>query len=65
MNQKELLESQKECASMLGISLKDYLNLCKNTKIKKIKEKRRKYDNSILYELGLTEKDLLKRTRII
>ena len=33
MNQKELIESNKECAQMLGLSLKDYKRVCKTVKV--------------------------------
>ena len=33
MTEKEFIESQKECASMLGMSLSDYEEYCKNLKV--------------------------------
>lgn len=33
MTEKQFIESQKECASMLGMSLSEYLDYCKNIKI--------------------------------
>lgn len=33
MNKKDFLESQKECAKMLGMTLKQYEEYLKNTKI--------------------------------
>ncbi len=47
MSEKEFIESQKECASMLGMSLDEYQEYCKNTKVNAIeKQSKRKYDNS-------------------
>lgn len=33
MSEKQFLESQKECANMLGMSLDEYLDYCKNVKV--------------------------------
>ncbi len=33
MSEKEFIESQKECASMLGMSLNEYEEYCKNLKV--------------------------------
>lgn len=33
MTENQFIESQKECASMLGMSLGEYLDYCKNIKI--------------------------------
>lgn len=33
MNKKEFDASQEECAKMLGMTLDEYLNYCKNVKI--------------------------------
>ena len=65
MSEKEFIESQKECASMLGMNLSEYEEYCKNIKIpaKTLNEdskNKRKYDNDILNFLGLTPKDLKK-----
>ena len=64
MNKKEYMESQNDCAKLLGLSLAEY-----NKSLKKIKcstfrkssseEKRVK---KILNQLGLTKKDLKKKT---
>lgn len=63
MSEKQFIESQKECASMLGMSLSEYEEYCKNLKVPKqtINEEKNEqieYDNSILNFLGLTPKDL-------
>lgn len=65
MDKKQFIESQKDCASMLGMSLKEYEKTCANLKIpssKKIKSKN--YDNSILKHLGLDVSDLKMRKEI-
>ncbi len=65
MSEKEFIESQKDCASMLGMSLNEYEEYCKNTKVNVVKKQsKRKYDNSILSFLGLTEKDLKVNKRL-
>lgn len=33
MDEKQFFESQKECAEMLGMSLKEYQEYCKNLKL--------------------------------
>jgi len=33
MSEKQFIESQKECASMLGMSLSEYEEYCKNLKV--------------------------------
>ena len=62
MTEKQFIESQKECASMIGMSLGEYQKYCENLKIPKqvlnedIEEI--EYDNDILNFLGLTPEDL-------
>lgn len=63
MSEEQFIESQKECASMLGMSLSEYEEYCKNLKVPKQaigeeKNEKIEYDNSILNFLGLTPKDL-------
>ena len=60
MSRKQFIESQKDCADMLGMSLVEYQEYCKNVKVPEIKTIK-KYDNSILSKLGLTSKDLKVR----
>lgn len=33
MNEKQFIESQKECAKMLGMSLSEYQDYCKSIKV--------------------------------
>ena len=63
MNNKKFIESQNDCAKLLGQSISEY-----NKSLKKIK--RSKFEKSssnekkvkqILNQLGITEKDLKKR----
>lgn len=62
MNEKQFIESQKECAAMLGMSLSEYEKYCNNSKITPKDNKNiPKYDNSILKKLGLSIKDLKVR----
>ena len=65
MNNKKFIESQNDCAKLLGQSISEY-----NKSLKKIKRKRSKFEKSssnekkvkqILNQLGITEKDLKKR----
>lgn len=55
MNEIEFHEEEKDCADMLGMSLKEYREDLKKTKIPKQEEKASsyQYDNSILNYLGL------------
>ena len=63
MSEKQFLESQKECASMLGMSLSEYQKYCKNLKVPKQKDDLTKIKegntNDILDFLGIN-KSLLK-----
>ena len=62
-NKKEFLEDEKDCANMLGVSIKEYRNNLKNIKISSKEKKSNNYlfDNSILNYLGLDEECLKKR----
>jgi len=35
VTEKQFIESQKECASLLGLSMKEYLDYCKAIKVSK------------------------------
>lgn len=64
MSEKQFFESQKECASMLGMSLSEYLDYCKNIKItpkKDIENVQEEEGNTekLLKYLGIS-KDMLK-----
>ena len=62
LTEEEFLKEEKECADLIGINLKEYRESLKNIKILPKKENKKvKYNNTILYELGLTEKDLKNR----
>ena len=63
MSEKQFIESQKDCASMLGMSLSEYEEYCKKIKVpkQKLTEEKIEYDNSILEFLGLTPEDLKVR----
>lgn len=65
LDKKQFIEEEKDCASMLGLTLKEYRKRLKNIKVNnfnKRNETNKKYDNSILKSLGLSEKDLKLRT---
>lgn len=65
LSKKQFIEEEKDCAAMLGLTLKEYRQDLKNTKVHNTERKRKKvYDNSILYKLGLSEKDLKKRKAV-
>lgn len=64
MNESQFIESQKECAGMLGMSLNEYLNYCKNIKITPNNEieniqKNNENTKEFLKCLGIS-KDILK-----
>ncbi len=63
LNKRELLTEEKDCADMLGMSIDEYREYVKNTKIptKMRNNQRKKYDNSILSKLGLSTSDLKSR----
>lgn len=64
LNKKKFLEEEKECAEMLGLTLEEYRDSIKKTKIP-AKEKETKYtfDNTILVKMGLDE-SILKKKKI-
>ena len=67
LDKQQFIEEEKDCASMLGLTLKEYRQSLKNIKVhdyNKTNETNKKYDNSILKSLGLSEKDL-KRKRVL
>lgn len=63
IHKNELIKEQKDCANMLGMSLDEYQNSLKNTKVH-VKEKdisKVVYDNSILKSFGIKEEMLKKK----
>ncbi len=63
MNKREYITSQKESAKLLGLSLNEYYDsICHIKENKNFKENHKKQKNEMLKKLGLTEKDLKKRT---
>lgn len=66
MSEKEFIESQKDCASMLGMTLSEYQEFCKdakaNTEIEECGPE--DYDISFLEQLGLSINDLKIRRNI-
>ena len=58
MTKKQFIKSQEECASMLGMSLDEYQNYCKNLKVsneKNVSVKRNGNTKSVLNFLGISE----------
>lgn len=60
-SEEELLKEEKDCADMLGMSLDEYRDYVRQTKVKMQEDNKRDYNDKILEELGLTEKDLKRR----
>ena len=62
MDKKEYIESQKDCAKILGQSFSEYNEGLKNIKCSNFKRlhSNEKKAKIILTQLGLTEKDLKK-----
>lgn len=63
LTKKQLIQEQKDCANMLGMTLKEYQEDIKNTKVP-CKDKNQQaftYDNSILKTLGVDERILKKK----
>lgn len=63
MNEKKYIESQNDCARLLGQSFSEYnksLKEIKRSNFEKSYSKEKKVKN-ILNQLGITEKDLKKR----
>lgn len=58
LNSKEFLKEEKDCATMLGMTLEEYRNYVKNTKVPNKKVVKSKKNDDILFKLGLTSKDL-------
>lgn len=63
LSKRQFIEEEKDCAAMLGLTLKEYRQDLKTTKVRDVerKETKKAYDNSILYKLGLSENDLKRR----
>lgn len=63
ISKKQFIREQKDCADMLGMSLKEYQEYIKNTKIVNKNEENEKvtYDNSFLKSFGVGEEILKKR----
>ena len=57
MNEKEFLKSQKECASMLGMSLKEYNEYLKKIKVNN-NVKKDASDNTFLKFINIKESQL-------
>ncbi len=59
LTSREFLKEEKECAAMLGMTLEEYRNYVKDTKVpnKKVNSSKKGKDD-ILAKLGLTKKDL-------
>lgn len=63
MNTKKFVESQKDCAKMLGQSMSTYEKNLKKIKISKFQNTPSSEEKTanILNQLGLNDKDLKKR----
>lgn len=62
LKKEQFLKEKKEFAEMLGMSLEEYENYCKQNKINtKLDIEKVQHDNSVLEKLGLSNKDLLTR----
>ena len=64
LNRRQFIEEEKDCASMLGLTLEEYRKSLKNIKVHNYNKKNntnKKYNNSILKSFGLSEKDLKHR----
>ena len=57
MNEKEFLKSQKECASMLGMSLKEYNEYLKKIKVNN-NVKKDTSDNTFLKFINIKDSQL-------
>lgn len=65
LSKKQFIEEEKDCAAMLGLTLKEYRQDLKSTKVHNTESNEKTiYNNSILYKLGLSEKDLKKRKTV-
>lgn len=64
MSKRQVISSERDCAAMLGINLHDYQEKTKKILVKKQKNNPKKYDDSILSKLGLTQYDLKKKRAI-
>ena len=63
ISKDEFLKEEKDCADMLGVSIEEYRNGLKETKLPKGEKQSDNYsfDNSLLSYLGLDEECLKKR----
>lgn len=66
MNKQQFIKEEKDCTSLMGLTLKEYRQSLKNVKANNNivnDTKKRKYHNSILDRLGLSKKDLKHREK--
>lgn len=62
MNKKQVAESQKECANMLGMALKEYKKYLKNVKVNENEKSQQDHvDYDILKFLGIKRSQLKTR----
>lgn len=65
MNKKQFINSEKECAEMLGITLNTYQENIKKIKVRKPETKKIQFDNTILDKLGLSINDLKIKENVL
>lgn len=61
MDKKQLVESQKECASMLGMNLAEYEEYRKNVKVNEQIKSQQTHRKDFLNLFGIKESDLKLR----
>lgn len=59
MDKKQLVESQKECASMLGMTLNEYKKYLKKVKVNE--KSQQTHENDFLKTFGIKKSDLKLR----
>lgn len=61
INKKQLVESEKECASMLGMTLTEYRDYLKNVKVNEKRKSQQAQNQDFLNVFGIKKSDLKLR----
>ena len=64
MDKKQLVESQKECASMLGMTLNEYKKYLKNAKVNEKSQSQQAHQNDFLKIFGIETRNLKLRKEV-
>lgn len=64
LSKKQFIDEEKECSKMMGMSLKEYRNYCKNVKICPTNDSKTKTVPSFLQKIGIEQSKLKLRKEL-